>query len=41
MEKDLKKNIYYIYIYIHIYVMESLCYTLETNRILQINYTSI
>ena len=35
-EKNLKKNIH-----THIYISESLCYTLETNTALYINYTSV
>ena len=38
MEKNLKKN---KYIYVSVYINESLCYIPKTNTTLQINYPSI
>ena len=41
MEKNMKKNIHYIFLCVCIYVTGSLCCTPETNTTLQINFTSI
>ena len=40
-ESGISRYKLYIYTHTHIYKTESLCYTWETNTILQINYTSI